>query len=154
MKLFRFWKASSFFTAEQLDQIRDAVKKAESETSGEIRVHIEKRVSGDVLDRAAWIFNKIGMQKTEARNGVLFYLAFKNHKFAIIGDSGIHAKVPEGFWDQVKDIMEADFRENRFTEGLIKGILMAGDKLQEHFPHKSDDVNELPDDVSFGKPGK
>ena len=154
MGLFNFWKASSFFTAEQLAQISQAVKTAEGETSGEIRVHIEKRVSGDVLDRAAWIFNKIGMQKTAERNGVLFYLALRNRKFAVIGDSGIHAKVPDGFWDSVKDAMEADFRESRFTEGLVKGILMAGDKLREHFPHKSDDVNELSDEVSFGKPGK
>jgi|WetSurMetagenome_2_1015567.scaffolds.fasta_scaffold80250_2 uncharacterized membrane protein len=154
MGLFNFRKASSFFTAEQLAQISNAVRTAEGETSGEIRVHIEKRVSGDVLDRAAWIFGKIGMQKTEERNGVLFYLAIRNRKFAVIGDSGINARVPEGFWDNVKDAMEAEFREKRFTEGLVKGILLAGEKLKEHFPHKANDVNELSDDVSFGNPGK
>ena len=145
-------KASSFFTKEQQVNILDAIKEAEKETSGEIRVHIETRLSGDVLDRASWIFNKIGMNRTEGRNGVLFYLAVRNRKFAIIGDTGINAKVPEGFWDKIKNIMESDFRENRFSDGLAKGILMAGDQLKEHFPHLADDVNELPDDISFDNP--
>jgi uncharacterized membrane protein len=90
-------KASSFFTAEQQAVILAAVREAEGETSGEIRVHIETSFKGDVLDRAAWIFGKLGMQKTALRNGVLFYLAVEDRKFAIIGDGGIHAKVPEGF---------------------------------------------------------
>jgi uncharacterized membrane protein YgcG len=147
-------KASSFFSLEQQDHIRDAIIEAERETSGEIRVHIEKRISGDVLDRAAWIFKKLGMHNTVERNGVLFYLAVKNRNFAIIGDTGINAKVPESFWDKIKDIMEADFRESKFTDGLAKGILMAGDQLKEHFPHQAGDVNELPDEVSFGNPDK
>ena len=145
-------KASSFFTKEQQAHILDAIKEAEKETSGEIRVHIETRLSGDVLDRASWIFNKIGMNRTEERNGVLFYLAAKNRKFAIIGDTGINARVPEGFWDEIKNVMESDFREKRFSEGLAKGILMAGNQLKEHFPHLADDVNELPDEISFGDP--
>jgi uncharacterized membrane protein len=145
-------KASSFFTKEQKAQILDAIKEAEKETSGEIRVHIETRLSGDVLDRASWIFQRIGMQRTEERNGVLFYLALKNRKFAVIGDSGINAKVSEGFWDKIKEIMEADFREKRFAEGLSRGILMAGNQLKEHFPHLDTDVNELSDEISFGDP--
>jgi uncharacterized membrane protein len=145
-------KASSFFTKEQQAHILDAIKEAEKETSGEIRVHIETRLSGDVLDRASWIFNKIGMNRTEKRNGVLFYLAVRNRKFAIIGDSGINAKVPEGFWDKIKNIMESDFREKSFSDGLAKGILMAGDQLKIHFPHLADDVNELSDEISFDDP--
>jgi len=145
-------KASSFFTKEQQVNILDAIKEAEKETSGEIRVHIETRLSGDVLDRASWIFKKIGMDRTKERNGVLFYLAIKNRKFAIIGDTGINARVPEGFWDKIKNVMESDFREKRFSDGLAKGILMAGDQLKEHFPHLADDVNELPDEISFGDP--
>ena len=145
-------KASSFFTKEQQVNILDAIKEAEKETSGEIRVHIETRLSGDVLDRASWIFKKIGMDRTKERNGVLFYLAIKNRKFAIIGDTGINARVPEGFWDKIKNVMESDFREKRFSDGLAKGILMAGDQLKEHFPHLPDDVNELPDEISFGDP--
>jgi uncharacterized membrane protein len=145
-------KASSFFTKEQQAHILDAIKEAEKETSGEIRIHIETRLSGDVLDRASWIFKKIGMNRTEERNGVLFYLAIRNRKFAIIGDTGINARVPEGFWDKIKNIMESDFREKRFSDGLAKGILMAGNQLKEHFPHLTDDVNELPDEISFGDP--
>jgi uncharacterized membrane protein len=145
-------KASSFFTKEQQDHIRAAIKEAEETTSGEIRVHVETRLSGDVLDRAAWIFKKIGMIKTENRNGVLFYLTVTNRKFAIIGDWGINAKVPDGFWDNIKELLEKHFREQKFTEGLVKGILMAGLQLKEHFPHKKDDVNELPDDISFDDP--
>jgi uncharacterized membrane protein len=92
------------------------------------------------------------MNRTEERNGVLFYLAIRNRKFAIIGDTGINARVPEGFWDKIKNIMESDFREKRFSDGLAKGILMAGNQLKEHFPHLTDDVNELPDEISFGDP--
>jgi uncharacterized membrane protein len=144
-------KASSFFTKEQQAQILAAVKEAEKETSGEIRVHIETSFTGDVLDRAAWVFKKLGMHKTAERNGVLFYLAINNRKFAIIGDSGIHAKVPEDFWKIISENMGNSFREGKFTEGLSEGILLAGKQLQMHFPHMKDDINELPDDISFDK---
>ncbi len=142
-------KASSFFTKEQQAHITDSIREAEKETSGEIRVHIETRLSGDVLDRAAWIFKRIGMHKTEKRNGVLFYLAVTDRKFAIIGDFGINSKVPENFWDEIKGVLEKHFREAKFTEGLIKGIVAAGSQLKEHFPHQKDDVNELTDEISF-----
>jgi uncharacterized membrane protein len=145
-------KASSFFTKEQQAHIREAITEAEKETSGEIRVHIETHLSGDILDRASWIFKRIGMHQTKERNGVLFYLAVRNRKFAIIGDAGINAKVSEGFWDKIKGIMEDDFREKNFTEGLAKGILMAGNQLREQFPHLATDVNELSDEISFGDP--
>jgi uncharacterized membrane protein len=142
-------KDSSFFTKEQQALIRDAIKEAEKATSGEIRVHIETHLSGDVLDRAAWIFKRIGMHKTKKRNGVLIYLAVTSRKFAIIGDHGINSKVPENFWDEIKGMLEKHFREAKFTEGLIKGIIAAGSQLKEHFPHQKDDVNELPDEISF-----
>lgn len=145
-------KASSFFTREQQAQILAAVKEAEEQTSGEIRVHIETSFTGDVLDRAAWIFNKLGMQKTAERNGILFYLAVDNRKFAVIGDAGIHAKVPDGFWEDIRNSMTDSFRDGKFTEGLTRGILTAGMQLKEHFPHREDDINELPDDISFDKP--
>jgi uncharacterized membrane protein len=145
-------KASTFFTEEQKDQIRDAIKEAEKETSGEIRVHIETRLTGKVLDRAAWIFKRIGMHATENRNGVLFYFAVRNKEFAIIGDSGINAAVPENFWNNIKEILLDHFRNEKFAEGLIKGILMAGNQLRDHFPRSEDDINELPDDISFEEP--
>jgi uncharacterized membrane protein len=144
-------KASSFFTKEQQDIILEAVKTAEKETSGEIRVHIETKCNEDVLDRAAWIFGKLGMNRTAERNGVLFYLAVVDRKFAILGDAGINAKVPAGFWDDISGLLKNKFREGKFTEGLSEGILKAGNQLKEHFPYKKDDVNELSDDISFDK---
>lgn len=145
-------KAADFFSKEQQSRIRAAIKDAEEATSGEVRVHIESNLTGDVLDRAAWIFRKLGMQATAERNGVLFYLAVNSRKFAIIGDSGINAKVPEGFWDRIKEILERHFKEGKFTEGLSEGIILAGKQLKEHFPHKADDINELADDISFDNP--
>jgi uncharacterized membrane protein len=142
--------AKEFFTKEQREDIRQAILNAELDTSGEIRVHIETTCKGDVLDRAAFLFDKIGMQKTEKRNGVLFYLAVKNRRFAVIGDLGINAVVPEDFWDSIKNLLLNHFRENHFTEGLIKGIDMVGEKLKKHFPYQAGDVNELTDELSFG----
>ena len=147
-------KASAFFTKDQQLQIREAIKLAEKETSGEIRVQIESSVSGSVLDRAAWIFNKIGMHATENHNGVLFYLAVTNREFAVIGDGGINAVVPENFWDEIKETLQKHFKTGKFTEGLIEGILLAGNQLREHFPRKKDDINELPDEISFDDPEK
>lgn len=142
--------AKDFFTREQKEDIRQAILNAELDTSGEIRVHIETTCKGDVLDRAAYIFDKIGMQKTERRNGVLFYVAIQNRRYAVIGDKGINSVVPENFWDDTKNILLNHFREERFTEGLIEGIVHVGKKLKKHFPHQTEDMNELPDDISFG----
>lgn len=144
-------KASTFFSKEQQAQILASVKEAEMETSGEIRVHIETSLKDDVLDRAAWLFRKMGMDKTAERNGVLFYLAVNDRKFAIIGDAGINSKVPAGFWDDISEVLKKNFKEGKFTEGLAEGIIMAGNQLKTHFPHRLDDVNELPDDISFNK---
>jgi uncharacterized membrane protein len=145
-------KASSFFSKEQQNRILAAVKEAEESTSGEVRVHIETTCKDNVLDRAAWIFGKLGMQKTKERNGVLFYLAVEDKKFAIIGDGGINAKVAPDFWDNVKEILQDNFKAGKFTEGLSEGIVLAGQQLKTHFPHQADDVNELSDEISFDKP--
>jgi uncharacterized membrane protein len=146
-------KASTFFSEEQQAQILAAVKEAENETSGEIRVHIETSFEGDVLDRAAWVFKKLDMHKTEERNGVLFYLAVNDRKYAIIGDAGINAKVPAGFWNCISELLMKKFKEGKFTEGLSEGIILAGRQLKAHFPFNKDDVNELSDDISFDKLG-
>jgi uncharacterized membrane protein len=143
--------AKDFFSAEQREDIRQAILNAELDTSGEIRVHIETSCKGDVLDRAAYIFDKMGMQKTEKRNGVLFYLAVKNRRFGVLGDLAINKVVPQNFWDDLKNLLLNHFREERFTEGLIEGIGMVGNKLKKHFPYQTGDVNELSDDISFGK---
>ncbi|MFA5814696.1 MAG: TPM domain-containing protein [Bacteroidales bacterium] len=143
--------ARKFFTENDQLAIKNAIVQAEKGTSGEIRVHIEDAFTGDVLDQASYIFKKLKMHETEQRNGVLFYLAVRNRKFAIIGDAGINGKVPVGFWDLIKEIMTEHFRNNRFTEGLVEGIKLAGEKLIEHFPYLQNDMNELLDEISFGK---
>lgn len=143
--------ASKFFTPDQKQQILSAIKDAELNTSGEIRVHIEDRCKADVLDRAAAVFASLDMYKTKLRNGVLFYLSVKDHKFAILGDGGINAVVPDDFWDRIKEMMQSKFKEGEFTAGLSSGVIMAGEQLKAHFPYKSDDLNELDDDISFGE---
>lgn len=142
--------AEHLFTKIQQDEIVKAIENAEKNTSGEIRVHIEQRCKEDALDRAAGVFDMLSLQETELRNGVLFYLAVKDHKFAILGDAGINQKTGENFWNEVKDVMQDKFRSGDFTGGLVQGIGMAGEKLKEHFPFKSDDRNELSDEISFG----
>ena len=143
--------ADKLFSKAEKEDIVAAIKAAELNTSCEVRVHIESSFKGDVLDQAAFMFKKLGMLKTEQRNGVLFYLAAKNRKFAVLGDAGINAKVPEDFWEDVKETMLEDFKDGKLSGGLVKGILMAGEKLKEHFPYQSDDLNELSDEISFGK---
>ena len=143
--------AANFFSKEEKEKIREAVKTAETSTSGEIRVHIDNHCKEDVMDRAAWWFAKLEMHKTEQRNGVLFYLAVKDHKFAILGDAGINTVTPDDFWDTIKEQMLEHFKEGKFADGLSKGIHLAGEALQSHFPYQDDDVNELSDEISFGK---
>jgi uncharacterized membrane protein len=143
--------AKSFFTKKQHEDILNVIKQAEFDTSGEIRLHIDNSCPGEVLDRAAYIFKKLDIHNTKLRNGVLFYLAIKHRKFAILGDAGINSVVPANFWDDIKETMLADFKEGKFAEGLCKGIEMAGEHLKKNFPYQKDDVNELPDDISFGK---
>ena len=142
--------AKKFFTKEQQLVIQKAIADAERATSGEVRVHIDDECKGDVLDVATDVFHKLKMNKTELRNGVLFYLAVSNRQFAILGDKGINQKVPENFWDNIKEHMQAQFKKGKFTEGLCEGLEKAGEQLKKHFPHKRYDVNELKDEVSFG----
>jgi uncharacterized membrane protein len=143
--------AKNFFTPGQQAMITQAISEAERRTSGEIRVHIENNLRGDVLDRAAFLFRHLGMAGTEQRNGVLIYLAVKSRQFAIIGDKGIHKVVPEDFWESLKHKMLKDFAENRFTEGLVAAIKETGEELKKNFPHLENDKNELSDEISFGK---
>ena len=142
--------SENIFDKTQKVDIQTAIKEAELNTSGEIRVHIESNLKGDVLERAAYIFKKLEMHKTAQRNGVLFYLAIESKKFAVLGDAGINSKVPEHFWDDIKEEMAGNFKNGYFTEGLIAGILLTGEQLKKHFPYQKDDVNELSDDISFG----
>ena len=141
--------ARKFFTTEQQHEIVEAIRQAEANTSGEIRVHIENHCRGDIMDRSAMVFNILKMNETAERNGVLIYLAIKDKKFSIIGDEGINKMVEDDFWNDVKDMMAGHFRSGNFTEGIIQGVLRVGEKLKTFFPHKSDDINELSDDISF-----
>ncbi|GAB3650925.1 TPM domain-containing protein [Echinicola sediminis] len=143
--------AEKLFSKTEKEQIVAAIKAAELETSGEIQVHLESHCKGDVLDRAADVFAMLKMHKTKLRNGVLFYLAVEDHKFAILGDGGINAVVPKDFWESIKEKMVMHFKAGQFTAGLIEGIQMSGKALKEHFPYDADsDENELSDEISFG----
>ena len=143
-------RPSKFFTGEQKARILEAIRTAESNTSGEIRVHVEKICLGEPTDRAAYLFEKLKMHKTKLRNGVLFYMSYEDHKIAILGDAGINSVVPENFWDSTLEMISARFREGDFTGGLEAGIIDTGLHLKNHFPHHPDDVNELADEISFG----
>ena len=142
-------RPSQFFNEEQKKQITDAVKEAELNTSGEKRAHIEDDSKADVLDRAAYIFEKLAMHKTELRNGVLFYLSVNDRKFAILGDAGINAVTPDNFWDEIKETVISHFKNGEYAEGLSTGIKMAGEALKKNFPHQKNDINELSDEISF-----
>jgi uncharacterized membrane protein len=144
-------KPADFLDKEAEKLIVYSIGKAESRTSGEIRVHIESRCKSDVLDRAAIVFKTLSMHKTKERNGVLFYLSISDRKFALIGDIGINSVVPADFWDSTKEIVISHFKKGDFAEGLIAGIELTGKHLEKYFPHQKNDVNELSDDISFGK---
>ena len=141
---------SSFLSDQEQASVLAAISDAESHTSGEIRLHLESRCKGDVLDRAAMVFETLAMHKTALRNGVLFYLATEDRKFAILGDGGINAVVAEGFWNEVKDIVIAGLVAGNPAEGLASGIRLAGQQLSNHFPLEANDINELSNDISFG----
>lgn len=140
-----------FLGKENENLIVKAIEKAEHQTSGEIRVHVESKCREEVLDRAAWLFKKLKMHETTDRNGVLIYLSVNDRKFAIIGDAGINKVVPEGFWNDIKEMMIGHFKKGEFAIGLINGIDKTGEHLKQFFPHQEDDVNELPDEISYGK---
>lgn len=139
-----------FFTEEERKKIERTISQAEKITSGEIRVHVEKETKKDIFERAKEVFEKLKMANTKDRNGVLIYLALENKQFTILGDKGINNKVPEGFWNDIKNEMEKYFKENKFAEGIAYGIEKAGGKLKEFFPYKTSDVNELSNEISEG----
>jgi uncharacterized membrane protein len=130
------------------DLIVQAIQEAEKLTSGEIRVHIDKKCPSDPVKRAVTVFEKLGMHQTELRNGVLIYVSFSDRKLAIIGDKGIDAVVPSDFWVSTKDQMIHCFKENRFADGIIAAITEAGMQLKSFFPYMENDQNELSNEIS------
>jgi uncharacterized membrane protein len=143
-------KANDFLSADDEKAIVEAIQQAEKNTSGEIRVHIENTSVKPPLERAQEVFSVLGMEATTARNGVLFYVGVKDRAFAIIGDEGIDKVVENDFWDCTKDVVIGHFKEARFKQGLIEGVLRAGERLKTYFPYADNDKNELPDTISKG----
>ncbi len=143
-------KVEDFLTQREEQQIVAAIRRAEKMTSGEIRVHLEKHTELEVLQRTKEVFHWLKMDNTIQKNGVLIYVAVEDHNFAIYGDQGIHELVADNFWESTKNAIQNQFKLGNFTQGLIDGILIAGEQLQHHFPWDHNDTNELPDEISRG----
>ena len=143
-------EVENFFSTQEEQTLIQSILVAEKNTSGEIRIHIEKETGKAPMDRALEVFYELNMNQTELRNGVLIYIAIQGKKFAILGDEGINNKVPDDFWDSEKELIHAHFAKGEFTTGLELAILEVGKKLKEFFPYQSDDTNELSDEISKG----
>ena len=143
-------KVEDFLTKLEEKAIVEAIVIAEKNTSGEIRIHLEKETDKLHFDRACDVFNQLEMHKTKDRNGVLIYVAVKDKNFVICGDDGINKKVSSDFWESTKNAMQSQFRIGQFAQGLIDGITKAGEQLKHHFPYQSDDSNELSNEISVG----
>lgn len=144
-------KIEDFLTDEEERAIIEAIRTAEKNTSGEIRIHLEASLKNkDAYDRAANVFDMLNMENTRERNGVLIYVAIEDRTLVILGDKGINDKVDPFFWEGTKDTIISHFKKNDMKSGLVDGVLMAGDQLKKYFPSKKGDINELPDDISIG----
>jgi len=144
-------KVEDFLTKAEEQEIVEAIGKAEKNTSGEIRVHIEKQTSIAPIERAVEVFHQLQMEQTQDRNGVIIYVAVKSKQFAIYGDKGINEKVPSDFWDTTKDTIISHFKKGNFKQGLIDGILKAGEQMQKYFPYAEGDTDELSNEISKGE---
>ena len=143
-------KDNQFLSKEEEQEIVTAIQTAELNTSGEIRIHIEGTSKTAPFERALEVFGELEMQNTEQRNGVLLYLAVNDHQFAICGDEGVDKVVADDFWDCTRDVMAVHFKKGQFKEGIIAGILNAGEQLKQFFPWQTDDANELSNEISKG----
>jgi uncharacterized membrane protein len=137
-----------FLSDKEEQQVIDAIREAEKNTSGEIRVHLEKNMETDAMTRAKEVFFYLGMDKTTHKNGILFYVAADSHQFAVIGDEGIDKVVPADFWESIKNEVINQFIKGNHCKGLVMGILHAGEKLKEFYPYDNKDENELSDEIS------
>ncbi len=149
MKIERSQDPILFFSKSEKGKIIQAIRDAEMQTSGEIRLHLERKAKEDILAHAQQEFERIGMTRTKYRNGVLIFIGIRSRRFAILGDEGIDRKVPAGFWNSVVEETAKAFREDRFADGLTGAIMKIGEKLREYFPYHREDVNELPDEISY-----
>jgi uncharacterized membrane protein len=153
VKLFPWQKHKEFFTAEEKQSIIEAIRSSEKRTSGEIRVFVESRCRFvDAIDRAAELFFRLKMERTDDRNAVLIYVAMKDQQLAVFGDENIHKKVGHEFWNATVKKMLADFDKQNIANGIRQCVTDVGESLHFHFPYDNDtDKNELPDDIVFGK---
>lgn len=138
-----------FFSNKEKKRIVEAIRAAEKNTSGEIRVHLERKARPDFFEHAKDVFQRLGMTETELRNGVLIFIGIESKRFAILGDIEINNKVPAGFWDESARQMGGYFRADHFADGLVHAILDVGQKLRDFFPYQRQDLNELPDEISY-----
>ena len=138
-----------FFKKSEGERIVQSIMAAEARTSGEIRVHIQKKIKGELMEEAIKVFKHLKMDETELRNSVLIFIVPSKKSFCIIGDEGIDNIVPENFWEDIKEDLRMHFQSNKITEGLCKNIERIGEKLKSHFPIEEDDKNELPDTISY-----
>lgn len=143
-------KIEDFLTAQEEQEIVKAIRMAEKNTSGEIRVHIEKSSKVDAYNRSMEVFHFLKMDNTKEQNGVLIYVAVEDKTFVIYGDKGINDIVGKDFWDSTKDAIQAQFKIGNFKQGLIDGILKAGLALEKNFPWHHNDTNELSNEISKG----
>lgn len=143
-------KVEAFLTKEEEQEIISAIRVAEKNTSGEIRVHIEAKADKDPYERSLEVFHLLKMNNTKDENAVLIYVAVNDQKFVIYGDKGIHEVVPKDFWNSTKDVMQNHFKQSNFKQGIVDGILKAGQELKAHFPWQIDDENELSNEISKG----
>ncbi len=139
-----------FLSPSEEQLLVDAICEAETETSGEIRVHIEATSGGHIDARTIEVIGLLNMHKTQQRNGVIIYLAVEDREFSIYGDEGINNLVSVDFWDSTKDTIQQHFKNGAFAEGLKQGILKAGQQLKSFFPYQDNDTNELPNTISKG----
>lgn len=143
-------KVEDLLSPEDEKEIVEAIRTAEKNTSGEIRVHIEKTTALDPYERAKVVFHDLRMDETELKNGVLIYLAVEDKTFTICGDKGINEVVEADFWNCTRDAMVTQFKQGNFKQGLVDGILRAGEQLKKYFPWQEGDTNELSNEISKG----
>jgi len=143
-------KVEAFLSEEEEQEVVKAIRIAEKKTSGEIRVHIESGTKLDPYERVHEVFHELKMEATKDRNGVLIYIAVNNRSFVIYGDKGINEVVSKTFWNDTKEVIQTHFKKGAFKNGIVEGILKAGEELKAHFPYRSDDTNELSNEVSKG----
>ncbi len=141
-------KIEDFLTAKEEQEIIEAIRKAEQNTSGEIRVHIERTLKIDAFERVMEVFRYLKMDNTKLQNSVLIYVAIDDKSFVIFGDKGINDVVDDDFWNTTKNVMQSYFKAGNYKQGLIEGVLKAGQELEMYFPWNQNDINELLDHIS------